>query len=152
MEIETAVRKFLLSKSQVTGYVGQKVFKFELLEPVAGTGGRAVVVRRVGSWGTPDPIGTAEFPLLQVECWADPDRDGDGNVLVANAVDKALAVQRVIDPLLHGKRGVQWSDLPVVSSARFSEPVIVTPSDQHGSGSMGDSAYVWTRYAVQVVH
>ena len=47
MEIETAVRKFLLSKSQVTGYVGQKVFKFELLEPVAGTGGRAVVVRRV---------------------------------------------------------------------------------------------------------
>ncbi len=152
MEIETALRKYLLSKSPVTGYVGQKVFKFELQEPVAGTGGRAIVVRRVGSWATPDPVMTAEFPLVQVECWADPDRDGDGNVLVSNAVDKALAVQRVVDPLLHGKRAVTWSDLTVVSCARFSDSVIVSPSDQHGSGSLGDSAYVWTRYAVQTVH
>ena len=49
MEIETAVRKFLLSQSAVTGYVGQRVFKFELMEPVAGSAGRAGVVRRVGS-------------------------------------------------------------------------------------------------------
>jgi hypothetical protein len=152
MEVETAVRKFLLSQSSVTGYVGQRVFKFQLTEPVHATGNRAVVIRRVGQWTPPDPVKTSEYPIVQVECWADPDRDGDGNVLVSNALDKAFAVQRVIDPLLHGRRGVKFSDLDVVSVQRWSEPIMVTQDDTHGSGRLGDSAYVLTRYAMHVVH
>jgi len=152
MEVETAIRKYLLAQSGVTGYVGGRVYKFQLMEPVHATSHRAVVIKRVGQWGTPDSVQTSEYPLVQVECWADPDRDADGNVLVMNALDKAFAVQRTIDPFLHGKRGVKFSDLDVVSTQRWSESIIVTQDDQHGQGNMGDAAYVATRYALHVVH
>lgn len=151
MEVETGLRKFLLTQQAVTGYVQQRVFKHSLMEPVSGTGHRAVVVRRVGTWQTPHPINTAEFPIVQVECWADADRDLDGNVSIGNAADKALAVQRVIDPLLHAKRDVRWGGLVVVSSARFTESIITT-QDDFPALRLGDAAYAATRYALCVVH
>jgi hypothetical protein len=152
VEVETAIRKYLLAQSEVTGYVGQRVDKFRLTEPITGTGRRSIVVKRNGGWQTPDPVKTLEFPIVQIECWADPDRDADGNVSVSNALDKALAVQRVIDPLLHGQRGVRWSELMVVSSARWSETLMVTQDDTHGTLRLGDSVFVVTRYALAVVH
>lgn len=152
MEIETAIRKYLLAKSPVTGYVGNRVDKYRLTEPVTGTGRRAIVISRAGGWVTPDPIKTQEYPIVQIECWADPDRDEEGNIAVANAPDKAFAVQRVLDPLLHGKRDKWWSDLKVVSSQRWGEPTLIQQDDQHGTLRLGDSVMVVTRYALQVVH
>lgn len=152
MELETAVRKYLLASPAVVGYVGVRVYKFRLEGPLTGSASRALVVRRVGGWTAPDQVQTREFPLLQVECWADPDRDERGNVLVANGPDKAFALYRVVDPLLHTVRGVDLSDLQVVSSQRWSEPILITQDDSHGDLVLGDSVKVVTRYAMSVVH
>lgn len=159
MELETAVRRLLLGNQAVAGYVGQKVFKFTLMEPVDQTGGRAVVLSRSGGWAQPDTVKSLEYPLLQVECYADCDRDDNGNVLTRNAVDKAYALYRTIDPLLHAKRDAWWgaggSDdgMKMISCVRWSEPISVESKDQHtGDPVLGDSAYVWARYALIVVH
>lgn len=168
MELETAVRRMLLQDDTVAGYVGSKVFKHALETIVDRTGGRAVVVKRAGGWAIPQPVNTQEYPLLQIECWADCDRDENGDVTTRNAIDKAFALYRAIDPLVHAKRGVTWgaggsSDgLCVVSAQRWSEPVPVESKDGHstavsGNGMndlppQGESAVVWVRYALVVAH
>lgn len=161
MELETAVRRMLLADNTVAGYVQQKVWKHTLEQKVDGTGGRALVVKRAGSWAQPDQVKTLEYPLLQVECWADVDRE-NGEMLRRNAVDKAFALYRAVDPLLHARRGVVWGaggsepGLTVVSSVRWIEPVPVDPKDGHrAQGDLppqGESAVVWVRYAVACVH
>lgn len=150
MEVTTAARKLLLNDDTVNGYVTGKVFKDVLTEAVSGTGGRAIVVRVVGGWSPGDHVQTIEYPLLQIECVADPDRDIDGTITTANAVDKAMAVARACDRALHGLRDSWWPDttgLRVVSCVRWSEP-IVNPHDD----ALGDAVMVWSRYALQVVH
>lgn len=128
MEVETGARRMLLLKPGVIGYVGQKVFKNELLEHVQGTSGRALVVRKAGGWAPPDHVQSSEFPELVVECWADPDRNPDGAVRVDNAVDKAYALYRMIDPLFHRVVDVVWGaggmdpGVRVISSYRQGEP------------------------------
>lgn len=156
MEIETAARRFLLAHDGVRGYVGDKVTKFSLLEHVDGTGGRAIVVRRSNGWKTPDSVQTSEFPLLLVDCWADCDRVG-GDKVADNAVDKAFAVYRVVDKLLHAKRDFMMGDLRIISSQRWSEPFFETANDAHkGVASLstpkGDSAVVTAQYALHLVH
>lgn len=165
MELETAVRRLLLADETVAGYVGDKVFKNTLEEHVDGTGGRAVTVFRTGGWTAPDPVSSAEFPLLQVNCFADCDRDDDGLVTSRNAIDKAFAVYRSVDRLLHGAREEWWGaggrdeGLMIVSCARYVEPIAMEAQDQHATANvgnaqvpLGDSAFVWARYACVVVH
>lgn len=162
MEVESASRRLLLSDATVNGYVVSKVFKYRLEEKVDGTAGRAIVVRRSNGWARPDSINTSEYPILQVQCYADPDREPlTGAITTLNAEDKAWAVYRAVDRLMHGKRGVRWgafgSDpgLMVVSSARWGEPFVVTDHDLHGTGTadpLGDSLYVMAQYALNVAH
>lgn len=156
MEIETAVRKFLLQQDSVKGYVGDKVTKFSLLEHVDGTGGRAIVVRRSNGWNTPDSVQTSEFPTVILDFWADCDRV-DGSKVVDNAVDKAFAVYRVVDKLIHGKRDVMMGSLRIFSVQRWSEPIFETANDAHGSTKsmstpIGDSAVVSATYAFHLAH
>lgn len=161
MEIETAARKMLLGVPAVTGYVQQKVFKFRLEEKVDGTGGRAIVVERNNGWASPDTVTSQEYPILRIKMFADPDRESSGEIKMLNAEEKAWAMHRVVDPLIHGKRGMVWgasesnSGLLVVTARRWKEPVLVGPHDLHGHPSMdplGDSVYVEADYALQVVH
>ena len=162
MEVEAAVRRVLLGDPTVNGYVVGKVFRNRLEEKVDGTGGRAIVVARNNGWATPDPATSQEYPIVVLKFYADPDRDVySGGVQRSNAEDKALAVYRAADKLLHAKRGV-WMGafgsnrgLMVVTSARASEPVVVREKDRHGEGSgdpLGDSLYVMVEYNMQVVH
>lgn len=155
----SAVRRHLLNEPTVTGQVQQRVFKHRLMEKVDGTGKSALVVKRSGGWATPDPRKTIEFPVLVVECWADHARMPGGEIAVANAEDRAWALARVVDVLLHGQRDVWWGTfgsergLKVVSSRRDSEPVLEDQTDQHEAGSnMGDSVLVRCRYALEIVH
>lgn len=164
MEIETAARRHLLGFADVTAYVQKKVFKHSLLERVDGTSGRAIVVRRSNGWGQPDPVQTAEFPILVVDFWADPDRDADGQKVEDNAIDKAYAVYRAVDPLLHAVRDQWWGaggtnpGLWIVNCARYAEPFHQTIDDVHGSGPVagnqpiGEEACVTVQYAVTLVH
>jgi hypothetical protein len=99
MEIESAARRYLLGIPEVAGYVGTRVFKFDLVEPLEGTGDRAVVVARQPGWRSPESVGTSEFPRLAVDCWADPTRVPDsGEIQTLDAADKAYALARVIRP------------------------------------------------------
>ena len=160
MEVETAIRRHLLSLDGVKGYVGPDgVYKYSLLNHVEGTGGRAIVVRRSNGWGVPDPVQSSEYPIVMLDFWADPDRV-DGEKVADNAVDKAFAVYRVVDKLLHGKRGVIWGGdggLFVISSSRYAEPFYETAGDSHGGKPdimtpIGDTAVVTAQYALHIVH
>lgn len=151
MELETAARRHLLRIPSVTGYVGRRVFKNTLVESPAGTAGYAIVVRRAVGWTTPDTVKTLEYPRLIVECWADPDREPTGETAVENAIDKAYALYRAVDRVLHGRRDEWWGaggtdpGLRVISCVRAGDPVAANvmgpdPAAPGGGGADGRSA------------
>lgn len=163
MELPAAARRLLLQQPSVVGYVQSRVFKHQLWDHVDGTGGRAVVVRMSGGWGTPDRTQTSQFPLLGVDCWADCTRDSEGDKVEEDSLDNAWAVYRVVDAVLHQVRNAMWgasgSDQGayVVESVRYQEPYHQSLSDggQYGLGlpykvDMGDCAVVTTMYAVHL--
>lgn len=159
MELETAVRKLLLASDAVTGYVGTKVHKFRLDGVLDGTGGRAVVVRRVGGWARPQQVNTGEYPLLEVQCWADHDRDETGGIAEATAEEKAWALWRVVDPLLHGCTGAVWGEeddragLEVLTCSRWAEGVVLSASQMDGrQRSSEEAVFVSVQYAVECIH
>jgi hypothetical protein len=166
MEVEAAVRRRLLDDPTVAGYVADRVFTHRLHDGVDldSTGRRAVVVRRVGGWATPDPVTTQEYPLLSVDCYAGNSRDSAGNVAAFDATSGAYAVFRAADAVLHApERGTWWGavgsnpGLLVVASQRFAEPFAETSSDLlRGRAStgeeLGSATVVVCRYAITCVH
>lgn len=158
MELETGARRMLLLNPGVVGYVGQKVFKNELLEHVQGSSGRALVVRKAGGWAPPDRVQSSEFPELVIECWADPDRAPNGDMKVDNAVDKAYALYRLIDPLFHRVMDVYWGaggtdrGVRVISSYRAMEPShsLVNYPRAGSNTPMQDCAAVTVTYNVHL--
>ncbi|MFE2751565.1 hypothetical protein ACFXGA_06130 [Actinosynnema sp. NPDC059335] len=162
MEVEPAVRRHLLNDQAVRGYVGDRVYKQHLDEHVQGAGKRAIVLRVDGGWSQPDTVQTSEFPLLYIDFWADRSRDSTGRAVADDAMDNARAVYRVTDPLLHARRGERWGSfgthrgLMVVSSARWSEPIVQTEMRSHGGTflgvKLGDCAVVTAAYALHVLH
>lgn len=172
MELETAVRKELLGREAVTGYVQDKVWKFGQLGHVevegrkvstigAHSGARALVVYRDGGWAEPGVVNTAEFPLLVVEAWADCSRDARGDQIEDDAIDNAYALYRVVDPILHAPRRGEWwggppgKGLRVITSARAAEPVHATQDTRLTNAErdyLGSAARVTVRYRVQVAH
>lgn len=160
MEIETAARRLLLADETVNSYVAGKVFKGTLLQTPEGTGGYAIVVRRGAGWWSPDPVNTSEYPLLVVECWADPDRE-NGVKKRENGADKAWALFRAVDGLLHAQRDQWWGagganpGLRIISCARDSEPVAVGGPDARlgdRAAAFGDLWMVPAVYDVHTVH
>ncbi len=156
MEIDTAVRRMLLTRPEVTGYVGQKVFKNELLEAVDRTASRAVVVRKNGGFADVRSVNTDEYPALQVECWADCDRNPDGSVSVQNSIDKAYALARTVLSVMNRARDVWWGaggtdpGVRVLWCAKVAEPVHDTSKDMHGATKIGDSAVVTVEFELHI--
>lgn len=168
MELESAARRMLLGRSDVRGYVQERVFKDKLLEQVQGTGRSAVVVRTAGWWSPADDVQTVEFPVLVVEFWADCTRDELGNKAQGDAEDRARAGWRVLKPLFHAPpRGQVWgavgSDrgVRVVASKLWQGPFFETENDSHGSLAsygytgrsgvkLGDCCVAVGQFAVQV--
>ena len=89
-----------------------------------GSGNLQLVVFQWGSWAQPTKRKTAHFPMLYVQCWADPTRDSDGNVVTPDAPKKARAALDAVSEVLHlVQGGVTWGDdFYVISSHRISEP------------------------------
>lgn len=161
MEIDSAVRRELLSDSTVGGYVGDKVYRhtiWERLDNVAGA--RAIMVKRGGGWATPDRIKTPEWPQVIIECWADCDRDSDGEMAADNGMDNAFAVYRVVDNFIHARDPGRWGQtvnnpgIEVIGKQRLQEPVPFGPNDVPPdiAESMGDLRYCTVTYGFQVVH
>jgi hypothetical protein len=157
MEIESAARRMLLQQQAVTGYVQNRIWRHDRQEVLDGTGQRAIVLRRNNGWAQREQRNTQEFPILLVECWADSTRDDCGQIVKADALDNAYALHRVVDPLLHGKRGVRWggvNGLLIVSSQTWAEPISETAERAHGhrAKELGDLAVVTTQYAICCIH
>ena len=155
MEIETALRRHLLADETVNGLVSGKVFKRSLKEPISGTSSHAIVVKQNGGWRQGDVVQSIKYPLVEVVCFADPDRDDDGLVTTANAGDKALALLAVVDRLLHRQYGQWWgaggsSDGRfVVECVRWSEPSDARPENYaDGDSALMDVEAVFSRYAI----
>lgn len=158
MELVTAARRRLLDVPGVKGYVGDKVFKYKLGEGghPDGTGGRAIVVRPGGSWGAPDLVQSSEYPRLYVDFWADLDRDEALQPRESNAEDKAFAMWRLVNPLLHRQRDVWWGaggssrGLRIITSHLSTDPLYETQATVHEGVSLGDCAVVTAIYNVHI--
>lgn len=66
-----------------------------------GKGKCIIVINEVAPWTDPNGHNTLEFPAIEVDIWADPDRKPDGTILVDNAKDKIKDIARVVDSHLH---------------------------------------------------
>lgn len=157
MELATGARRRLLSDPTVSGYVAGKVFRYRLEESLEATAGMAVVVYPDNAWATPRRNSRIEFPILTLDCYADPDRTASLAIAVANGEDKAFALYRACDRVLHNARGEWWgpveSGLMVISCHRLGEPYVETAKTQHpGDPSLGDVVKVSVNYAVETSH
>lgn len=151
-----------MASQTVNGYVAAKVFKHALLVSPAGTGGCAIVVRRVGGWTQPDPVTSQEYPRLLIECYADPDRNTDGTKKVENGTDKAWALWRAVDAAIAAGRRDQWwgaggddSGLRIITCVRTGEPTAIGgPSSENVAADpvLGDMSKVQALYDIQTVH
>jgi hypothetical protein len=151
----------MLASDTVKGLVSTRVFRHRLEEQIDGTGKQAIVVLRNNGWATPDPVKTAEYPILGVKCYSDASRNATGEIKAEDAVDRAFALARVVARLLHARRGQWWGavgsnpGLMVVTCQKWKEPVLVTEKDRHGDGAgdpLGDVVYAYVEFALQVVH
>lgn len=161
MEIESAARRHLKGIDDVAGHVGSRVYKFRLEEPLE-RGGCALVVSRAPGWAASYPRKTSEFPVLWVDCYADPSRFDNGDVKELDAEDKAMSIARTLKKHLHGVRDEWWGavgtdrGLRIVTCEQWQLPQIIRDRDRHGGrvsdmtmDALGDSVVVRTKWALQ---
>jgi hypothetical protein len=156
MEMETAVRRYLLDHPLSAGAVGRRIYKRRLVETVEGTGLAAIVVDRGPGWATPDAVQSPEFPRLLLDVHADPSRAAGGEIAADDAIDKALGVHRAVKPMfvfpqLRGMRIGGFGSrlgLLVVRCQRYTEPRLLTPHQ----AQQGDTVAVRCEYALELAH
>jgi hypothetical protein len=155
------MRRLYLTDDTVHGLTGDWVWKYRLFEPIMESGKRAIVVDRNNGWATPDNVKTSEFPVARVRFYADVSRDENGDKRVDDAPERAFAMYRAADKLVHAKRDVVWGavgsnpGLRVITARRGAEPILVTDSDRHGESAgepLGEAVYVMVEYHLQVMH
>lgn len=111
MEVESAVRRYLLTDPTLTAYVGNRIYIDRLETPVAPLGLRALVLYRASGWAQTETYEGAagEFPTLVIDCWADNTRTADGEILRTDRLPNSRAVWRAAHRLLHNPpRGRVW--------------------------------------------
>jgi hypothetical protein len=133
-------RRYLAAFSDVRAVLGSDVqfdtwlFQRKLPVVVEGSQSCAVVLSPAGSWTAPNSHNTARFPRLQVEIYADPQRDSGRNVTVDDTWPKILAAYEALDRHLHmaGTADVMWDSVRVLRSTRLDEPDPVPVNDTDG--------------------
>lgn len=167
MEVTTAVRKRLLAIPALVGYTTSgRVYTTRLHDAVDGTGHRAVVVSLVpGGWARPQQRNTQEYPIVRLTYWADHDRSG-GKIVTANGRANAMAMHRVVDPVIHGIRDEWWggteeeptTGLLIIGCSRWTEPApagdgaLATGRPTPGDGDSFEAQAVQVDYALQIIH
>lgn len=160
VEVETAFRRLFLDDATIRGYVRDGVYRYRLEERIQGTGGRALVLRPGSAWAAADPVKTSEFPTLEVEAYADPDRDAAGNMTAANAEAKAKALSRAVTNAMANLRirgtwvgGIgSQRGLYVISCRPWRLPLTISASDEHGPAgpeSLGETVKVRSVFAIE---
>lgn len=137
LDLVTAARRHLVADTALAALVGTSpafqvwVFRWRPYVIVEGTGQAAVVLAQRAGWQSPNMHNNMEFPRLQVEVWADLERDVNGNPASRTAEDLASDVLREVSRILHHPRGdlQEWGDtngkIRVLRSTRLDEMDIV---------------------------
>lgn len=164
MELIPAARRHLMQMAVVTGFVQDRVWKDRLEDLLDRTGQRAIVVKRGGGWAMAQPRNTQEYPLLQMEFWADHQRHEDGTIANEDGLTSAMAMYRAVDPLLHGVRDQWWGTtdsspgLWVIGCQRYGEPIplsenaLATGRPVPTDSDSFEAQCIVVNYAVQTVH
>ena len=159
MEIESAVRRYLLGDPTIAGYVGNRIYIDRLEEPVAPAGLRAIVLYRATGWAETEKYEGAagEFPTLVVDCWADNTRDTDGEILRTDRLTNSRAVWRAAHRLLHNpRRGQVWGasgsnpGLLVASSSLWFHATSLEGAGQRTGIPLGEAGVTTATYAMHV--
>ena len=140
-DIVSGCIQYLNSFSDIVSLVGSDaagswIFDSAPAQNMNSTSAMCIVVYNAGSWGTPAPGQTAEFPRVGIDIWSDPPRDSMGQVTEPQAARRAAdLLYRTIDRHMNRTdRGVvMFGDLYTWDSNRMGSinylPVI--PSDDH---------------------
>lgn len=125
-DMVVAARRYLAAQPGLTALLGSDatystwIFRWRPYVEVEHSGKAAVVVsRRPG--GAPNRHNHMDWPQLQVEIFADEDRNAQGNPAnAAKAEDRCQAVFAELDKYLHRpeKGALMWDTLRVLSSER----------------------------------
>lgn len=144
MDLTIAARRELAATNSVTTLLGSSpewdtwIWRWRPYVSIEGTGECGVVLSVRGGWASPNRHNTAQFPRLQVEVYADVDRNTALNPSTRTAQEKAQEVCEAIDKVFHIPQGgeVKWGngtdDLRIVGSLRLNEPDIVDVPDGDG--------------------
>lgn len=102
----------------------------------------AVVLSPASSWTSPNTFNSLRFPRLQVDIWADPDRNDDLSVSVQNAKEKINLVHLAMRRYLHSVSPeiVFWDTLRVLGSSNSGDVTYSPVSDSNGA-FMGQTFY-----------
>ncbi len=141
--------KYLLSFPDITNLVGQfpggtpYIFEEKPLVTMQGVSKQwpgnavtAIVLTTSGTWASPDPQSTGQFPKLGVEIWADPPRDADGMVTKPSEARVAADyLYKVVDFHLNRTSSdlVFYGTVPIFRSVRIGDITYLPkiPSDDH---------------------
>lgn len=140
-DIVSGCIKYLNSISDIVDLVGSDpvgswIFDSFPAQNMTGTSSVCLVVSAAGSWGTPPPGQTGEYPRIQFDIWSDPPRDDMGQVTEPQAARRAADIlYRTVDRYMNRtSRGVvMFGDLYTWDCNRIGSisylPAI--PSDDH---------------------
>lgn len=162
MELESAVRRYLLADPTITSYVGNRIYIDRLEAPVEPHGHRAIVIYRATGWAETETYEGAagEFPTLILDCWADNTRDDDGEILRTDRLPNSRAVWRAAHRKLHNPpRGRVWGasasnpGLLVISSTLwFHATSIEGPHTSRTGTPLGEAGITTATYALHVAN
>lgn len=133
---------------EATGLVGSDalyplwVWENNLQARVENSQKCAVVVLMASYWSQPSGSNTWDFPRIQVDIWADPDRNSDHSLQVDNARAKIWQVHYAIRKFLHSVDSEVnfWDGMRILSTKCAGDPVIRQIADGNG-GYMGTVYY-----------
>lgn len=140
----TAARRYLVADTTLANALGSGqgfnvwVFQWRPYVTIEGSGEAAVVLSARGGWTSPNMHNTMAFPRLQVEVWADLQRDANGNPAQRTAEDLCQDVGEQLDRLLHLPDGQLhvWGDsngsIRVLRSMKLGEIDIVDVPEGDG--------------------
>ena len=132
------------------GFAGQPwIFKDDILiraegqSIVYGTSALALVCSDAGGWGEPMPLTTPRYNRLQVDIWADPQRDAFHNIIETSGVtrQRIKACFATLNFHLHRTDPDMqlWGDLRTAGCQLLTEPAAQPVPD--GDGVLKATAY-----------
>lgn len=144
-DIVQGVYKYLLGYEDVVSLLGSSdsgtpfLYNGGIYHTMTGTQSVAVVVKDGGGWAAPNTSNTAEFPRIQIEIWADPPRDEEGQVTMpTEARTRAYAVYQHVNAHMHipYSKVINFGDVLAFGSIRLGEPAWLQRNEDDHLGKL----------------